>query len=192
MRPSFSSIRFASIMATVLVLAACTGTAAPAATFGPGATAAPVAAPTAAQPTAAPTAAPTAVPTAAPTPFVAGTVDQPREIAVTMTDTFRFEPAAITVQAGETVKFVLTNAGVLDHDFTIGDAEAQEHHAMEMADGGMHHGGDLNAAMVMSGMSHDLVFTFDADPAEWLIGCHVSGHYEAGMNGTLQIVASMG
>lgn len=176
--------------AAVVLLGACTSAASPVTTFGP-ASSEPSATATALvtpEPTAPPT--PTPVATPAPTPFIAGTVAAPRVIEVTMSDTFRFEPSEITVQAGETIRFELTNEGVIDHDFTIGDAEAQEHHAMEMMGGGMHHGSDANAALVGPGQTHDLTFTF-GEPAEWLIGCHVPGHYEAGMKGLLHIVASM-
>lgn len=178
----------ALLASAALLAAACTSAATPALTFGPGESAGPSAeatSPATPDPTATPE------PTAAATPFVAGTTAAPRKIAVTMTDAFRFDPADLTVQAGETVTFVLTNAGAIAHDFTIGDAEAQEHHAMEMMEGGMHMGADTNAIAVDAGKTAELTFTF-GEPVEWLVGCHVPGHYEAGMKGALHIVASMG
>jgi uncharacterized cupredoxin-like copper-binding protein len=68
-----------------------------------------------------------------------GTVEQPRDIAISMDDTLRFDPAEITVGAGEVVRFVLTNTGAATHDFLIGDLETQEEHGAEMA-AGMAHG----------------------------------------------------
>jgi uncharacterized cupredoxin-like copper-binding protein len=68
-----------------------------------------------------------------------GTPEQPREIAIRMDDTLRFDPAEITVGAGEFVRFVLTNTGAATHDFLIGDLETQGEHAAEMA-AGMTHG----------------------------------------------------
>ena len=67
-----------------------------------------------------------------------GTAEQPRDIAISMDDTLRFDPAEVTVGAGEVVRFVLTNTGAATHDFVIGDQEAQEEHGAEMAAGTMH------------------------------------------------------
>lgn len=69
-----------------------------------------------------------------------GTPEQPRDIAISMDDTLRFDPAEIIVGAGEVVRFVLTNTGAATHDFLIGDLETQEEHGAEMAAGGMLHG----------------------------------------------------
>jgi uncharacterized cupredoxin-like copper-binding protein len=179
--------------AAALVLAACSAAATPTATFGPGNTATPTPEPSATHSaTPVPTESPTAVPTVAPTPFVSGTTQAPRAVEIDMLDTFAFEPSAITVQAGETVRFVVHNTGVHPHDFTVGDEMDQMHHAEEMAQG-MHggHGANANAITVEAGQTGELLFTFPAAPAEWLIGCHIPGHYAAGMKGTLSVVASM-
>lgn len=70
-----------------------------------------------------------------------GTAGQPRDIAISMDDTLRFDPAEVTVGAGEVVRFVLTNTGAATHDFLIGDQATQEEHGAEMA-AGMTHGHD--------------------------------------------------
>lgn len=179
------------IAVAALVVAACSGAAAP----SPSTTADPTGTPV---PTATPTTEPTPEPivaapspTPGPTPFVDGTKAAPRTITVMMSDAFRFDPAAITVQSGETIRFVLVNTGVIPHDFTIGDAAAQQHHAEEMASGEMHHGGgEMNAVLVDPGTTAELVYQFGS-PDAWLIGCHVPGHYDAGMHGTLTIVETM-
>jgi uncharacterized cupredoxin-like copper-binding protein len=67
-----------------------------------------------------------------------GTPEQPRDIAISMDDMLRFDPAEITVGAGEVVRFVLTNTGAATHDFLIGDLETQEEHGAEMTAGMMH------------------------------------------------------
>ena len=48
-----------------------------------------------------------------------------REMRVTMTDELRFVPDAVSVDAGDTVRFVVHNAGASDHEFLIGDDAAQ-------------------------------------------------------------------
>jgi uncharacterized cupredoxin-like copper-binding protein len=109
-----------------------------------------------------------------------GTVDAPRTIEIAMTDQLRFDPDQITVKAGETIRFVVENPTPLEHDFTIGDEHAQAEHAAEMMDDhGMMHD-DPNAILVPPGETGELVYTF-GEPGELLIGCHVGGHYDAGM-----------
>jgi plastocyanin len=56
-----------------------------------------------------------------------------RTVKVTTLDTMTFQPSRITVSAGETVTFVVTNTGQADHDFTLGDAAMQQQHAEAMA-----------------------------------------------------------
>jgi uncharacterized cupredoxin-like copper-binding protein len=108
------------------------------------------------------------------------------EIAVVMTDAMRFEPGAITAPAGEDVTFVVTNAGVLPHEFFVGDEMAQGHHAEEMAAGGPGHAHD-DALRLEAGETGRITMRFD-DAGELLVGCHEPGHYQAGMVGSVEIV----
>jgi uncharacterized cupredoxin-like copper-binding protein len=110
-----------------------------------------------------------------------------RAIDVKATDALRFEPAAITVKAGERVRFVVRNTGTVDHEFYVGDQAAQEEHEKEMAGGGMMHE-DPNGIEVPAGQTRELEMSFDA-PAQLLIGCHVLGHWPAGMKASLTVEA---
>ena len=47
----------------------------------------------------------------------------------------RFAPDPITVKAGEEVTFVVTNEGLIVHEFFVGTADEQVDHAAEMAAG---------------------------------------------------------
>ena len=67
-----------------------------------------------------------------------GGTDDVRTIDVTMTDDLRYDPDELRVSAGETVRFVIRNAGADVHEFLVGTAEEQAVFAQEMADG---HGG---------------------------------------------------
>lgn len=42
-------------------------------------------------------------------------------VDVTLLDTMKIEPSTMTVPAGQPVTFVVTNAGVADHEFFVGD-----------------------------------------------------------------------
>ncbi|MGA9855384.1 MAG: cupredoxin family protein [Gammaproteobacteria bacterium] len=101
-------------------------------------------------------------------------------------DTLRFEPARIMVERGETVKFVVTNAGKLAHEFVIGDVAAQAAHEKEMQSTRgmpMH---DVNDISLPPGQTRDLVWTFTHDgTVEY--ACHEPGHFAAGMVGKIII-----
>lgn len=109
-----------------------------------------------------------------------------REVTVTMTDELRFEPDSVTVAAGETVRFVVHNAGATDHEFLIGDEATQARFAAEMADGHDDaHVGEAGIALG-AGETGDVTYTFD-EPGELLIGCHEPGHYDGGMVGRITV-----
>lgn len=109
-----------------------------------------------------------------------------REVSVTMTDELRFEPDALAVAAGETVRFVIHNAGVSDHEFLIGDEAAQAEFAAEMVDGHDDaHAAEAGIALG-PGETGEFTYTFD-EPGELLIGCHEPGHYDGGMVGRITV-----
>ena len=109
-----------------------------------------------------------------------------RTIEVVADDPYRFEPEDLEVESGETVTFVVTNRGDRDHEFVLGDAAYQESHGDEMAAGEMHHEG--NAVTVAPGATEELTWKFP-DDGEVLYGCHVAGHYDAGMVGAISVSA---
>ena len=133
--------------------------------------------------------APTATPTPVPTPIAATATPAATRIVVTLTDTMKIEPATMTVPAGEPVTFVVTNKGQITHEFTLGDADVQDEHEQEMmAMGGMGmtHDED-NAISVAPGQTKELIYTFEM-PGTSLAGCHVPGHYPAGMMANITVV----
>jgi uncharacterized cupredoxin-like copper-binding protein len=122
-------------------------------------------------------------------------------VRVVMNDRFRYRPAAIMIRAGRRVTFEVTNAGKLPHEFILGDRAAQLAHERQMRDapptGGHAHdhgpGGHASpeasgALTVPPGQTRRLSWTFD-EPGTVLYGCHVLGHWAAGMKGTIVILA---
>lgn len=105
------------------------------------------------------------------------TAESARTVDVAMKD-IAYDPAAVTVKAGETVKFVFRNEGAIRHDAFLGDEAAQAEHEKEMRSEGGHHGDD--AIIVEPGKTGSLTHTFKAGDA-LVIGCHEPGHYVAGM-----------
>lgn len=110
----------------------------------------------------------------------------PRVVTVTMPDELRFEPDAFTFSVGETVRFEVTNAGAIQHEFFIGDADAQAAHETAMVEmGGMAHD-EPNGISVGPGETKELEHTF-ATAGDILIGCHEPGHYAGGMVATVTV-----
>lgn len=114
--------------------------------------------------------------------------DASRVIEITANDDFTFFPSGATVANGETVTFRVTNAGKIPHDFVLGDAHMQDEHEAEMAE----MGGDMamhdepNAFVLEPGETKDMTWHMTGD-ADILFGCHQTGHYAAGMKGTVLI-----
>lgn len=119
--------------------------------------------------------------TASPSP-----TDGLREITVELTDGLRIGPDVLNVAAGETVRFVVTNAGSVDHEFFIGDEVAQEAHAKEMEANGGKLADSANGVGVEPRTREALVFTFSG-AGSLIAGCHLPGHFGAGMRATITI-----
>ncbi len=129
------------------------------------------------------TAAASASPSAAGLPAVS-----PTRIAVTLTDELTVELASSTVRHGVPVTFVITNTGSVLHELTLGNAAEQDAHDAEMlAAGGMSMPRDEpNAVSVEPGQTKELTFYFET-PGTTLAGCHVVGHYQAGMKAEITV-----
>jgi uncharacterized cupredoxin-like copper-binding protein len=116
-------------------------------------------------------------------------------VRVVMNDRFRYRPDAIMVRAGRRVTFSVTNAGKLPHEFTLGDRATQLDHERQMrlmpASGGHAHShshGHSGSLTVPPGETRRLSWTFE-EPGLVLYGCHVLGHWPAGMKGTIVVLA---
>lgn len=137
-----------------------------------------------------------------------------RTVEVEMHDDFRFAPDEIAVEPGEVITFRLVNVGKLPHEFTIGGPVAQKIHeekmsSMEMGEMGMgSHGmagdhtspsvdeeaADRIAALeaeaaastsvhVAPGATKEVTWAFSGEELP-VYGCHVPGHWDAGMRGS--------
>ena len=109
--------------------------------------------------------------------FVAGTTASPRVVRVVAGPGFAFTPSTIAVARGEPVTFQVTTMGPLIHELMVGPADAvaaDRAGTPEVADIGMME-------------TRALTYTFDG-PGPYAYACHVEGHYEGGMRGTITIV----
>jgi uncharacterized cupredoxin-like copper-binding protein len=116
-----------------------------------------------------------------------GTEDDPRVIEVSALDPLAYDPATVEVGTGETVRFVVTNDGETDHEFVVGDEEVQAMAEEEMSEGMHAHTAAMAAIALAPGETKEATIRFDqAGTIEY--ACHVVGHYEGGMVGTLNVV----
>jgi uncharacterized cupredoxin-like copper-binding protein len=124
--------------------------------------------------------------------FAAGkpgaTADVDRIIEIDAGDVY-FNLKSVEVAAGETIRFVITNSGKIDHDFTLGNPSEHIAHQAEMLEmlqhPGMEHD-DGNAVMLKPGETKELIWTFsDAENLEF--ACNLPGHYQAGMKGEIKL-----
>jgi uncharacterized cupredoxin-like copper-binding protein len=111
-----------------------------------------------------------------------------RAIQVSTTDTLRFAPDALSVRAGETIAFEISNPGAVPHEFFVGTPAEQQAHELEMASGAPMHA-EPGQADLPAGATVRLVMSFD-QPGALEFACHVPGHYPAGMRGTITVTPS--
>jgi len=112
-----------------------------------------------------------------------------RTVEIKHVDTRKFDPPTVDAKAGETITFRITNTATSLHEFFLGDKKAQEAHEAEMAAMG-------DAEMKMSdtearlflepGETKELTWNFPSK-AEVPFGCHMPGHFEGGMQGTIKV-----
>lgn len=115
-----------------------------------------------------------------------GAANGVRTVEVRALDTLRFEPASISVKRGETVRFVVTNAGQVDHEFVLGDEETQNAHEMQTGDAGHMQMEAMAALELKPGETEETTVTFDST-GKILFGCHLPGHYQGGMVGSVDV-----
>lgn len=105
---------------------------------------------------------------------------------------FAFDVDPVEVAAGETIEFVVTNAGVIEHEFRLSNGHRIEEHLAsghddhddgdaESDDDGHHEGGDV-VLLLDAGDTSSIVVTFSEDTSIFTeVACLLPGHYEAGM-----------
>ncbi len=113
-----------------------------------------------------------------------------RTVKITTLDTMRFTPSRVDVGPGQTVRFVIRNAGRTTHEFVIGDRTEQRAHEAEMkAHPDMKMGHDPNGVAVPPGQTRTLIWRFPQRAATLEYACHEPGHFAAGMVGYIHLRA---
>jgi len=115
-----------------------------------------------------------------------------RTVEITMRETddgaMIFEPASLEIKAGETIRFLVKNAGALEHEFVLDHHEKMmEHKALMEKFPEMEHD-DPNAVRLSEQSVGEIIWKF-SNPGEFRFGCLIPGHFEAGMKGTIRVAA---
>jgi uncharacterized cupredoxin-like copper-binding protein len=108
----------------------------------------------------------------------------PETVEITLTE-FSIESPVTTFEAGKPYRFIITNAGALNHEFTVmppmmtAPVEMEGHSMEDMLGAVLHIGEDqlvLGATVTV-----DFTFTEPTSLGDLEFACHLPGHYEGGM-----------
>jgi uncharacterized cupredoxin-like copper-binding protein len=107
-----------------------------------------------------------------------------RTIVVEMSDAMRFSPAEIRVARGERVRIVVRNSGRVLHEMVLGTREELERHAELMRRFPSMEHDEPYMAHVDPGATGEINWEF-TKAGEFLYGCLIPGHFDAGMIGRI-------
>jgi uncharacterized cupredoxin-like copper-binding protein len=109
-----------------------------------------------------------------------------RTIKVVMSDDMKFTPAKLDVKRGDTIRFVVRNAGLVKHEMVLGSMDDLKQHAELMLKfPGMEHA-EPNMVTVAPGKTGELVWKFTKAGTVGF-ACLEPGHFEAGMTGAVSV-----
>jgi uncharacterized cupredoxin-like copper-binding protein len=139
-----------------------------------------------------------AAPPPAPDLTQPGSAASPRSVNVIMRD-YLFNPTPLHLVPGEVVEFAIINAGLVEHEFVLGDEQVQQAWAEA------HLGATPPApfaspppasvppavaglrVLLGSGDSARVRYEVPADGERLLLMCHLPGHVERGMVGRIEL-----
>lgn len=114
-----------------------------------------------------------------------------RTIDVRILPSKKYDPATLTVKAGETVTFRVVNQDTGLHEFVIGNDKVQDDHEKEMVAmpmDNMRMADRANRVSMDGGQTASLTWTFPTKSGTTVIyGSHVPGDYKGGLKGTIKV-----
>jgi uncharacterized cupredoxin-like copper-binding protein len=123
------------------------------------------------------------------TTFSAGEPGNPKKpariVKITMQETdgkMLFVPDRIEVRRGEQVRFILSNAGELIHEFMLASIAENDKHAELMKKYPDMEHDDPNGKTLQTKATDEIVWKF-TKKGEFQFACLIPGHREAGMHG---------
>lgn len=109
-----------------------------------------------------------------------------RTLNVSMRDDMRFSMSDIQVKRGETIRFAVSNDGLLKHEFSLGTPqELAAHYEMMKKFPDMEHD-EPNKVSLAPGKKGEVIWHFTRAGKVDFACLHV-GHFEAGMKGQISV-----
>ena len=112
-----------------------------------------------------------------------------RTIKVTMSETddgeMIYTPKDVDIKKGETIRFMVTNKGELEHEFILDTVERNAMHKEAMSQQMESHQSP-NAITLEPGKKGEIIWTF-GNPGTFEVACLIPGHYESGMFGKVAV-----
>ena len=112
-----------------------------------------------------------------------------RAVNIDMSNTMYINPAKLTIERGETVRFVIKNSGKDLHYMVIGTPQDLEEHAQLMMSfpGMVEHAGAY-MTFVAPGKTQEIVWQFTED-GDFNFGCVIPGHSKEEEVGKISVVS---
>ncbi len=112
-----------------------------------------------------------------------------RRVKIEMRDSMRFSPDKLKVKKGDTVLFVIHNAGAINHEFVLGTGKAlKAHNEFMKQNPDMEHDDD-NMVSVAPDQTAEIIWQFSRSGVVYF-ACLQPGHYDAGMKGRVSVSGS--
>ena len=94
-----------------------------------------------------------------------------------------FSPEVVKVPAGRPVTFVLKNEDPIEHEWIVGSSEVHERHRT----GTEPYHDQVPTEVTIPALSTRVTTIMLPGPADYLFICHLPGHEEYGMRGTVRV-----
>lgn len=98
----------------------------------------------------------------------------------------RFVAPPLSVAEGTPVRFVVVNRDPINHELIVGPAQVHDRHRDGTERRHRAVPGEVSVPALQRGVT---TYTFD-DPGAVEFACHLPGHYDYGMRGDVEVVAS--
>ena len=126
--------------------------------------------------------------------FAAGAPGDPKKPARTVEVVMKesedgkmiYVPDRVEAKRGEQIRFVLRNAGKVDHEFMLDSGANNAKHKVEMQNNPDMEHDDPNGKRLAPGQTGELVWRF-GKAGTFEFACLIPGHYEAGMRGRAMV-----
>lgn len=113
-----------------------------------------------------------------------------RTVEVVMSETgdgrMLFRPDRVDVKRGEQVRFVLKNAGKVDHEFMLDSVANNAKHRIAMQKNPDMEHDDPNGKRLAPGQTAQIVWRF-SKAGSFEFACLIPGHHESGMHGSVAV-----